>query len=138
MRGPEPRGSEPRNPGERPEHEESLWHLTVSPLIWALHFLACYLTAAVWCAKVADRAAGLGPVRPAIAVYTAVALAGIAATAWVGWRRHRYGAAAVPHDFDTPGDRHRFLGFATLLLSLLSFVAVAFVAWNGLVFSTCG
>ena len=31
----------------------SLWLLTFGPGIWAVHFLLCYVTAAVWCARVA-------------------------------------------------------------------------------------
>jgi hypothetical protein len=40
-----------------PEANESLWLLVASPVIWAAHFLLCYGTAAVWCAKVAGYAA---------------------------------------------------------------------------------
>lgn len=119
-----------------PERRESLWWLTASPVLWALHFLACYLTAAIWCAK-AGRAAELGWVRGAVAAYTAAALAGIGWTLLQGLRRHRHGAATVPHDFDTPGDRHRFLGFATLLLSGLSAVAVIYAALVAIFIGTC-
>lgn len=124
-------------PGELPEKQESLWLLTISPTIWAVHFLACYITAAVWCAKVAGREGSLSEVRLAIAAYTAVALAGIALTGWHGWRRHRHGTATVPHDFDTREDRHRFLGFATLLLSGLSVVGVLYAALVAVFFETC-
>jgi len=43
----------------------------------------------------------------------------------------------VPHDADTPEDRHRFLGFATLLLSGLSAVAVIYTALVVVVFRSC-
>lgn len=119
------------------ESNQTLWLLAASPTIWAVHFLACYITAAVWCAKTPDPTAPLDAVRWAVAAYTAVALAGIAFTGWRGWKRHRYGTATTPHDFDTPGDRHRFLGFATLLLSGLSFVAVVWVALVPLFVETC-
>ena len=108
--------------------------LAVSPTIWAVHFLLSYITAAIWCAKVA---APLGPVRIAIAVYTVVALAAIGMVAWHGTRQHRYGGSTLPHDFDTAEDRHRFMGFATLLLSGLSVVATIFVAMTALFFDTC-
>lgn len=108
-----------------PEKKESLWMLATSPVIWAAHFLLCYVTAAIWCAKVGGP---LGSVRLAIAIYTVAALGGIGTMAWIGLRRHTFGSATVPHDFDTPEDRHRFLGFATLLLSALSAVAVIYVA----------
>lgn len=116
---------------------DSIWFLTIAPTIWALHFLLCYATAAVWCAKYAGESASLGPVRTAIGVYTALAMIGIGSTGWVGYRRHSFGAAELPHDDDTPQDRHRFLGFATLLLSVLSAVATLFVAAVALFIGTC-
>jgi hypothetical protein len=120
-----------------PEHKESLWLLIVSPAIWAGHFLASYVTAAVWCAKFAPHDGSLGPVRWAVAAYTVTALIGIALNGWGGLRRHRFGSESLPHDFDTPGDRHRFLGFATVLLAALSAVATVFVAIVALYFEDC-
>lgn len=119
------------------EKNQSLWLLTVSPVIWAAHFLLSYITASVWCAKVADPNNSFGSVRVAIIVYTVVALAGIGITGWVGYRRHSYGAASLPHDDDTPEDRHRFLGFSTLLLSALSAVAVLYAALVVVFFRSC-
>ena len=113
---------------ETRETNQSLWMLTASPVIWAVHFMACYLTVAIWCAKVAGQDGSLGDARTAIVVYTVLALAGIAVIGWRGYRRHSYGGATTPHDFDTPADRHRFMGFATLLLSLLSAVATIYAA----------
>jgi len=110
------------------ERRQSVWLLTVSPLIWAGHFLLSYLTAAIWIEKEAGRDHTLDPVRFAIAIYTVVACAGIVVVLWKAWRKHRFGSAEVPHDEDTPEDRHRFLGFSTVLLSLLSLVATLFVA----------
>lgn len=115
-------------PEAPPQERDTLWLLTFSPTIWAVHFLLSYLAASVWCAKVAGRGGELGDIRIAIGVLTLFALTGIALTGWRGWRKHTFGHATAPHDFDTPGDRHRFLGFSTLLLSGLSFVATIFVA----------
>ena len=115
-------------PEAPPQERDTLWLITFSPTIWAVHFLLSYLATSVWCAKVAGRSGELGDIRIFIGVLTLVALAGIALTGWRGWRKHRFGNATAPHDFDTPGDRHRFLGFSTLLLSGLSFVATIFVA----------
>src|SRR3990167_5563092 len=105
-----------------PEKNESLWQTVAAPTIWALHFLSSYGTAAVWCAKVGGP---LGAARWLIGLYTLVALLGIC---WVGWRgrkRWRPESAPGPHDRDSPGSRHRFLGFATTLLAGLSAVAVS-------------
>jgi hypothetical protein len=120
-----------------PEKQESLWWLIVSPGIWALHFLASYVTVAIWCEKAVSRQGPLDGARTAVIVYTVVALGGVAATAWRAFRRHRFGQSSVPHDFDTPGDRHRFLGFASLLLSGLSAVAIAYVALPLLYLGSC-
>lgn len=119
------------------EDKQSLWLLAASPTIWAIHFLACYITAAVWCAKVGGATGSLGWVPAAVVIYSVVALGGIALTGWVGWRRHDLGTATVPHDFDTRSDRHRFLGFATVLLSGLSAVAVLYVAMVAAFFGSC-
>ena len=119
------------------ERNESLWMLTVSPTIWAAHFGLCYITAAVWCAKVSNVLAPLGGVQTAVFVFTAFALAGIGITGWIGYRAHSFGGADLPHDDDTPEDRHRFMGFATLLLSGLSALAVIYAALVAIFVETC-
>ena len=119
------------------EKHQSLWLLTASPLIWAAHFLLCYATASIWCAKVVGPGGSLAVVRVAIVVYTSLALSGIGIVGWIGYRRHSFGHAEPPHDADTPEDRHRFLGFATLLLSALSAVAVLYAALVAIFFGTC-
>lgn len=119
------------------ERHESLWRLALSPSIWALHFLLSYITAAIWCAKYASSDGSLQPVRWLIAGYTVAALIGIALNGRSGLRRHRRGTESVPHDYDTAGDRHGFLGYATVLLSALSAVAVLFAALVVVFFKDC-
>lgn len=119
------------------EDRESLWRLIVSPTVWAVHFMLSYITAAVWCAKYVPRFGSLWPARALIVGYTVVALVMIGLNGWSGYKRHRLGSASVPHDDDTPEDRHRFLGFATLLLAGLSAVAVIFAALAVLYFEDC-
>lgn len=119
------------------EKHQALWMLTISPLVWATHFLASYLTAAIWCAKVAGIDGHLSPVRISIAIYTAVALLAISFVGWLGYRRHALDSTTAPHDEDTAESRHRFLGFATLLLSGLSFVAVVYSGMVALYFRSC-
>ena len=70
---------------EKPGH---LWLLAASPALWAVHFLLCYGIASVWCAR-AGHQSPLGPVRIAIFVLTALALAAVAGIGWGGYRRHR-------------------------------------------------
>lgn len=122
---------------ELDEKHESLWRLIVSPTVWAVHFMLSYVTAAIWCAKFASKQGDLGPTRLLIVIYTVVALAVIAVNGWSGYRRHRLHSETLPHDADTPEDRHRFLGFATLLLAGLSAIAVIFAALVVVYFTDC-
>jgi hypothetical protein len=119
------------------ERALELWALAASPTLWAVHFLLSYGTAAVWCAKVAGLGGSLAGARAAIAIYTAVALAAIALVGWRGYRRHRLPGGDPPHDDDTPEDRHRFLGFATALLSGLSAVATVYSALAAVFIGSC-
>lgn len=116
---------------------DSLWFLISGPVVWVAHFLLRYLTAAIWCAK-AGRAADLGVIRIWIAAVTIAALAAIALTIVQALRKWGFPAEPrPPHDRDTPEDRRRFLGYATLLLGGLSFVAVIYVALPALFIGTC-
>lgn len=122
---------------ETAKKKETLWLLAFSPAIWSIHFLLSYATASVWCAKIAGRDNRIDGALIAILVYTVVALAGIFIVGWLGYRRHRVGDGALPHDDDTPEDRTRFLGFATLLLSGLSALATIFSAFVLFFFRRC-
>ena len=106
------------------EKKESLWTLAASPTIWALHFVVAYGIASIYCAKLPS--APFAPARAAILILTALALGAVVFVGWRGWKRHRHGDSELPHDADTPEDRHRFLGFATVLLSGLSAIAIVF------------
>jgi uncharacterized membrane protein len=110
------------------ERRESLWMLVVSPTVWALHFLAAYITGALWCGMVAGPFGSLMTARIAIAAYTLVALVIIVSVGTIGFRRHRLAAGEPPHDEDTPEDRHRFMGYATFLLSGISAIGVVYAA----------
>jgi hypothetical protein len=131
-------------PSTTPDRD-SLWLLTVAPIVWAGHLLLSYVTAAIWCAKFAGPTGSLNGIPQAVAWYTALALVAIAIVGWAGWRRHRYPLSplgvsrteATTHDLDSREDRHRFLGFATLLLSGLSAVGVLYAAMAATFFDTC-
>lgn len=113
---------------ETAEARQSLWLLAAGPLCWAAHFALSYATVAVWCERYAAPGGTLRPARMAIGAYTLVALAAIGAAAHAAWRRYDYGGAAEAYDADTPAGRHRFLGFASLLLASLTAVATAYAA----------
>jgi hypothetical protein len=123
----------------------NLWLLTIGPTIWAAHLFLSYTTAAVWCARFVPAGGPLEGVQTVILWYTSIALIGIAMIGWEGFRRHRHpstvlgaaGTEATTHDLDTRADRHRFVGFATLLLSGLSAVAVVYAALAAQYFDTC-
>lgn len=119
------------------EQHQSFIILAASPLVWATHFMLCYVTAAVWCAKQDSPLVSLMTVRTAIAIYTVAALGAIAIIWWVGYRAHRLGQESAPHDDDSPADRHRFIGFATVLLSGLSAVAVVYAALVAVFIESC-
>lgn len=120
-----------------PREVESLWTLFTGPVIWAVHFLLCYVGAALFCAKREWLAFGFGGLRLAIAALTAAAIAAIMLSAWLAWRQWGFGTDDPPHDGATRGDRILFQGFATLLLSGLSLVAVVYVALPALFLTEC-
>jgi hypothetical protein len=115
-----------------------LWAIIAGPTVWAVHFMLCYAVAAVYCAKADSIEASLLPVRLWIAGATVAALAVISGVGRHGYRHSGAGRrATAPHDADTVADRRRFIGWATLLLAGLSFVATVFVALGALVIGTC-
>lgn len=120
-----------------PKEIETLWTLFTGPVVWAVHFLVCYVGAAIFCAKQPDIAAGFGMVRMGIAFATVLALAMIALSTWLAWRQWGFGMHDPPHDDPTGHDRKLFQGFATLLLSGLSFVGVIYVALPALFIAGC-
>jgi hypothetical protein len=116
-----------------PREIESLWTLFTGPVIWAVHFLACYVGAAVACARAVD----FEHVRLGIASATAVALTAILLSSYLAWRQWGFGTGDPPHGKATRDDRLLFQGFATLLLCALSFVAVAYQALPALFLADC-
>lgn len=126
-----------RSNGSLPERASYLLLLAASPTVWAAHFLLSYCTAAVWCEKFASETGALGAAGGAIWIFTVLALGAIAGIGWHAWRRHRYSDSELPHDFDSPADRHRFLGFACALLSGFSAVAVSYSALAVALIGSC-
>lgn len=126
------------------EDRQSLWLLVISPSIWAAHFLTSYIWAAVWCGAADHRGGGLGPLRVGIVALAVVSLIGIGLTGRLAWRKHTHpgsgsaqGSNDPPHEADTAEDRHRFLGWATVLLSALSAIATVYVALSVLFIRSC-
>jgi hypothetical protein len=115
-----------------------LWRVIISPSIWALHFLACYVSAAIYCEKL-GRDTPLGDIRLLVIVVTVVALGGIFWSTLGLWRVHE--RSLTDNDFEyehnTPEERHRFLSHVALMLSVLSAVAVVYVTIPMLYLETC-
>lgn len=118
------------------EQRENLWLVIASPLIWALHFLLSYGTAAIWCAKFAGPERSFLTARLIIASYTLVALGAITAVGYAAAKRHAL-RGVRERTGDSDADRHRFLGFASLLLSGLCAVAVSYASLAIALIGTC-
>jgi FAD/FMN-containing dehydrogenase len=115
-----------------------LWRVIIAPIVWALHFLFCYVYGAVYCAKAGRDASLEGPTGVIIGA-TVVALALIALSTVRLWRVR--GRSLTDNDFEfehnTPEERHRFLSHVALMLCLLSAVAVLYVAIPMLYLTSC-
>lgn len=120
-----------------PKEVETLWTLFTAPVVWALHFLICYVSAAIYCAKPALFPFGFDAIRMGIALATIAALLLILLSGVLAWRQWGFGTHDPPHDDPTGHDRRLFQGFATLLLSGLSFVAIIYVAMPLLFITEC-
>jgi hypothetical protein len=115
--------------------QATLWSLIVPPTVWSLHFLFCYVYAAIHCAK-GGPLQSLDTVRPAIAAVTVIALLIVAASAYVSAQMLIEGDPP-PYQESTDEDRHRFLAMAKLLLAALSFVAILYTAIPAFIFPDC-
>lgn len=122
----------------RHESGTDLWRAIAAPVIWAAHFLFCYVYAAIWCEK-AGRGADLVPAERATAIATFLALAGIGAIALSLWRVRARSLTDDDFEFEhnSPEERHRFLSHVALMLCVLSAVAVAYVAIPVVWLSSC-
>jgi hypothetical protein len=116
--------------------ESNLWTLIVPPTVWALHFLFCYIYAAIRCAK-AGPLAPLADVRVLIMAATSLALLIVSTSAYVAWAQMGIEGDPPPHEESTSEDRHRFLATAKLLLAGLSFVAIVYTAIPAFIFANC-
>ena len=114
---------------------KTLWPILFGPTIWALHFLVCYVFAAVFCAKTGG-SADFSTVRLVVAVATALALAAIAFAGFLGYRQWAI-ERDVRQDRPTDVDRRQLLGQAAILLCGLSGVAVVYVALPALFIASC-
>lgn len=120
------------------EERDSLWLITLGPLVWAAHFVLLYGSAAAWCAKMPGDPVSLDLWRVGVTVATAVALLLIA---WLGWRAWRqwnvHDDLELVHDTASAEDRHQFLGHSALLLCGAAFIGVVYAALPAVFITSC-
>ncbi len=121
-----------------PDTGTDLKRVIAAPTIWAVHFLLCYLLAAVYCEK-AGRVSDLWPARLGIILLTLLALAGIAALTRGLWQVRARSVTEDDFEFthNSPEERHRFLSHVALMLCALSAVAVLYVAIPAIYLTSC-
>lgn len=129
----------PEPPGDAPRviDQGSIWILVASPSIWAAHFLISYWVAAVYCAKAPNAAPLMEPRWIAIGL-------GVFCCALIGWLAwiavKRYGGVFLIFEEITESSergRDKFVGHVSLLLCVLSAVAIVFNIIPGLVLGEC-
>lgn len=115
-----------------------LWRVILAPTVWSLHFLVCYVGAAIYCEKI-GREAALDPVRVLVVLATAVGLAVVGVSTRGLWRVR--GRSLTDDDFDyehnSPEERHRFLSHVALMLSALSAIGMLYVALPVFLLGSC-
>lgn len=117
--------------------QDTLWTLIAAPTIWGFHFLFSYMLVAYQCAPNADPFKQIGGTRLTIGGVTFVCLGLIALILRRAWREWRSQGGGLRNDQDTPEARERFLELSTLLLAMLSLVAVIFESLPVLMIGDC-
>ncbi|MFD2739463.1 hypothetical protein ACFSUD_07790 [Sulfitobacter aestuarii] len=120
------------------EEADSLWRLTLGPLVWALHFVISYGATALVCARIAGSAEAVALLRLGIGALTLLAVALIL---WLGWRSWRQWDVIRDRDWENDQghseDRHQFMGHAGFLLAVISLIGVVYVALPVLLIGSC-
>lgn len=117
-----------------------LTSLVSAPVIWSVHFVACYVLVSLACAY------GFGGVGTGIAVLTIAALAMLAYVARINW--HKWNHAQRPsHPSQAPRHdsqaEHRapelnsFFSLTSMMLCALSAVALMWVAFPAVLLPDC-
>lgn len=104
---------------------DPLWLPIVAPVVWSMHFMVCY----VWAALACGRFSALSPaLATGITASTAVSVLIISTLLVHGLRRLDHTLPDHPNDNPTPEDRTKFMAFTTVLLAGLSLIGTMFVA----------
>ena len=113
---------------------DPLWLPIIAPVVWALHFMTCYVWAALACGRFAGSPDDL---RAPILIATGVAGSLIAVCFAYGFHRHGRRWPDQPNDDGTPEDRTRFMAVTTMLLAALSLVGTVSVGLAALAMGGC-
>lgn len=115
-----------------PSTLKRLLTLVGAPLIWIVHFVACYVIVSLVCASPPDeyRFIGLNAAELGVAASTLLAGALIIAIAVASQRRWRHPPGPDP-------DISRFFAIATLLLCAISLLSMLWVAFPTSILPTC-
>ena len=97
------------------ESRQRLWIVPGPLVVWAAHFMVSYITAALWCGRLAGRGGSLGSVQLMIGLYTVAALASLFVIGRIAFQAHAQRTSLPPYDADSPQDRHRFVALAALM-----------------------
>ena len=74
-----------------------------------------------------------------IGIATAIALVAILVIGWRSWKQWDFlDDYDYVHDLAVGEDRHEFLGHASFLLSIISFIGVCYVAMPAFFLTSCG
>jgi hypothetical protein len=119
-------------------YRDSLWSLIGGPTIWAGHFLLCYISAAIFCAKVEPAGFGFLDLRIVIGVVTLLAFIGIA---FVGFQAVDHWRRAMNAEWATDSDslvvRRLFIGRVAFLLAGLSAIGVLYTGLVAIFIDNC-
>lgn len=107
-----------RNPFTR----DHLLSLVSAPLIWALHFLSCYVLVSLSCAF------GFGGVGIGIGIVTLAALALIGAIGLANYRTWKQSRSVIRHTAVPDAQVRAFFSLNAMMLCALSAVALIWVA----------
>ena len=114
----------------------SLWRIALAPSVWAGHFVLCYASVSLACVR------GLLPIEATRLSLIAVSVIVLVFFVWQGWRAWRQWAPERGHPSalseGKAEDRHRFLGHATFLLTLISGIATVYTTLPLLLLEGCG
>lgn len=123
-----------------PFTSDSPLSLVSAPIVWAAHFVACYVLVSLACAY------GFGRVGTGIAVLTLAALGLIGYSTLANWRKWKRMQAREPRPSSSaPGlssdktavDTSRFFALTSAMLGILSAVALIWVAFPAAILPPC-